>query len=213
MGQEIYIKPKKKAALVGKRQVTVGDIADVFAASGIKASAERVKLFKCAEKDNNGLFLVSALDVVAAISAALPGHSIVNLGEKDTVVSIKAQPPKKRRWLKWLKVSLVSLVLFVGASTAIMTFHTDSQLGTVFKKYYEIFYGREVEKPYIINIPYSIGLALGIVVFFNHFTGKRLTKEPTPIEVEMATYEKDVEDAVIAQLELSKEKQETGEDE
>jgi len=210
VGQDIYIKPKKKAALVGKRQVMVGDIADVFAAGGIKAQAEQTRLFVYAESDGNGLFLVSALDVVAAISATLPGHTVINLGEKDTIVSIKSQPPKKRRWLKWLKVSLVSLVLFVGASTAIMTFHTDSQLGTVFQKYYEMFYGREVEKPYIINIPYSIGLALGIVVFFNHITGKRLTKEPTPIEVEMATYEKDVEDAVIARLELSKEKQETG---
>ena len=208
-GSEIYIKPKKTAALVGVQQVLVSDVADVYAAGVDKAQVEQVVLFTTAERE--GSFLLSVLDVVAAVSAALPGCSVINLGEMDTAVNIKAHPPKKRSWLRWLKVGLVSLVLFVGASTAIMTFHTDSQLGTVFRKYYEMFYGREVEKPYIINIPYSIGLALGIVVFFNHFAGKRLTNEPTPIEVEMATYESDVEDAVISRLTLAKEKQKSKE--
>ncbi|MCL2350610.1 MAG: stage V sporulation protein AA [Defluviitaleaceae bacterium] len=202
---DIYVKPKKKAALVGVKHVCVGDIADVFAAPDILKRAENVRL---ASVGADGVYLVSVLDIVAAISAALPGHTVVNLGEMDTAVSVKARPPKKNGFVKWLKVALVSLVLFTGATTAIMTFHTDSQLSTVFKQYHKMFFGEEVEKPLIINIPYSIGLALGIVVFFNHFSGKRLTREPTPIEVEMATYEKDVEDAVIAQIELEKEKEE-----
>ena len=203
---EIYVKPKKKAAIVGQMHVAVKDIADVFAAPEIQKRAEGIKLLATGGVD--GVHLVSVIDVVKAITAALPGHTVVNVGEMDTMVSVKANPPKKRSVVKWLKVALVSLVLFTGATTAIMTFHTDSQLSTVFKQYHKMFFGEEVEKPLIINIPYSIGLALGIVVFFNHFSGKRLTREPTPIEVEMATYEKDVEDAVIAQIELEKEKEE-----
>lgn len=208
---EIYIKPKKKASLVGKAHVTVKDIADVHSGPDIKKRVEGVKLLATGGQD--GIYLVSVIDVVVAVSAALPGHVINNLGEMDTLVSVKARPPKKNRPLKWIKAALVSLVLFVGASSAIMAFHTDSQLGTVFTKYYEMFFGEKVEKPYIINIPYSIGLALGIVVFFNHFTGKRITKEPTPIEVEMATYEKDVEDAEIARLDLINEKRDEGKNE
>lgn len=203
---DIYVKPKKKASIVGKSYVAVKDIADVHCGADIQKRVEGVKLLTTDGRD--GVFLLSVIDVVAAISAALPGHSITNLGEIDTMVSVKAKPPKKNGFFKWLKVAVVSLVLFTGASTAIMAFHTDSQLGTVFTKYYEIFFGEEVDKPYIINIPYSIGLAFGIVVFFNHFTGRRLTKEPTPIEVEMVTYEKDVEDAVIKNLEMLNEKRE-----
>ena len=202
---EIYVKPKKKAAIVGKEHIVVKDIADVFAAPEIQKRAENVKLLTTGGAD--GVYLVSIIDVVKAISAALPGHSVNNVGEMDTMVSVKAEPPKKQRVVKWLKVALVSLVLFTGAATAIMTFHTDSQMGTVFQRYHKIFFGEEVEKPYIINIPYSIGLAVGIIVFFNHFSGKRLTKQPTPIEVEMTTYEKDVEDAVIDSLSRQGEKE------
>jgi stage V sporulation protein AA len=34
-------------------------------------------------------------------------------------------------------------------------------------------------------------------VFFNHIGGRRITKDPTPIEVEMRTYERDVNTALI----------------
>ena len=205
---EIYVKPKKKAAIVGKVHVVVKDIADVFAAPEIQKRAEGVRLLDTGGVD--GVHLVSIIDVVKAITAALPGHSVTNVGEMDTVVSVKAMAPKKRSVVKWLKVAVVSLILFTGAMTAIMTFHTDSQMGTVFQRYHAIFFGEEVEKPYIINIPYSIGLALGIIVFFNHFSGKRITKQPTPIEVEMATYEKDVEDAVIEGLSREEERKKAG---
>ena len=203
---DIYIKPKKKAALVGVKRVAVKDIADVFVPMkpSVQKKAENVRL---SDVGDDGVYLVSVIDIVAAVSAALPGHSVVNLGEMDCIVSVKADAPKKGNVIKWVKVALVSMVLFVGATTAIMTFHTDSQLGTVFTQWHRMFFDKTSETPYIINIPYSIGLALGIVVFFNHFGGKRLTKEPTPIEVEMATYEKDVEDAVIAGMELEAEKE------
>ena len=201
---EIYVKPKKKAAIVGKEHIVVKDIADVFAAPEAQKRAEGVRLLATGGVD--GVHLVSIIDIVKAITAALPGHSIINVGEIDTMVSAKARHPKKWAVAKWLKVALVSLILFTGATTAIMTFHTDSQMGTVFQRYYKIFFGEETEHPYIINVPYSIGLAVGIVVFFNHFTGRRITRQPTPIEVEMATYEKDVEDAVIDDLSRQEEK-------
>ena len=37
-----------------------------------------------------------------------------------------------------------------------------------------------------------------IIVFFNHIGGRRITKDPTPIEVEMRIYEEDVNKALIA---------------
>ena len=49
----------------------------------------------------------------------------------------------------------------------------------------------------MLEVSYSIGLAAGIIIFFNHIGRRRLTKDPTPIEVEMAIYEEDVEKALI----------------
>lgn len=88
--------------------------------------------------------------------------------------------------------------------TAIMSFHSDAQMPAVFQNMYRIFFGIEATKPYIIYIPYSIGLAVGIIVFFNHFGLKKITEDPTPIEVEMTTYEKESDESVIDRLEKEK---------
>ncbi len=48
-----------------------------------------------------------------------------------------------------------------------------------------------------LEVAYSVGLSLGIIVFFNHVGGRRLTKDPTPIEVEMRKYETDVNNALV----------------
>ena len=49
----------------------------------------------------------------------------------------------------------------------------------------------------ILEISYSIGLASGIILFFNHIGGRRITKDPTPIEVEMRIYEDQVNNALV----------------
>ena len=48
-----------------------------------------------------------------------------------------------------------------------------------------------------LEVAYSLGLAIGITLFFNHVGGRRITADPTPIEVEMRIYEKDVDDTLI----------------
>ncbi|HAX34118.1 MAG TPA: stage V sporulation protein AA, partial [Tyzzerella sp.] len=40
----------------------------------------------------------------------------------------------------------------------------------------------------------------GIIVFFNHFSKITLTQDPTPIEIEMTTYEKETNASVIDHL-------------
>ncbi len=92
------------------------------------------------------------------------------------------------------------MILFTGGGIAIMTFHTDAAVPDVFVRLYSLFLGKENLNPIIIEIPYSIGIAAGIIVFFNHFSSKRLTDDPTPIEVEMRLYERDVDDCIIKNL-------------
>ena len=67
------------------------------------------------------------------------------------------------------------------------------------KKYY-LFFEESKEVPKLLSIPYSIGLGLGIIVFFNHFSKITLTQDPTPIEIEMTTYEKETNASVIDHL-------------
>ena len=51
----------------------------------------------------------------------------------------------------------------------------------------------------ILEITYSIGLALGIIVFYGHFGSWKFGKDPTPLEVEMRLYEDDIDTAMIKQ--------------
>ena len=51
----------------------------------------------------------------------------------------------------------------------------------------------------LLELSYSIGIVLGILVFFNHFGKRKLSVDPTPIEVEMRLYENDIQTTVIAE--------------
>ena len=67
----------------------------------------------------------------------------------------------------------------------------------LFGQLYLQFTGRESDGFTILELTYSVGLGLGILIFFNHFAGKKLTKDPTPMEVEMRLYEDEVDTTLI----------------
>ena len=155
-------------------------------------------------------YLISVTDIIKIIKKKYPDYTVNNVGEMDTLVQYASKKSQDRKWLKWLRVAMVVAVLFVGSSTAIMSFHTDGQMPKIFETYYRMFYGEEKSNPRIVSIPYSIGIAVGIMMFYNHFLGKKVTDDPTPIEVEMELYEKDVTDTVVEVLSQRKKAREEG---
>ena len=198
---DIYIKPKKKVSLSNQTEIVVSDVAEVVAAKEITKKINNMKLLNVdtnSKKKQN--YLVSVTDIITVIKKAYPDYTVNNVGEMDTWVQYLAQKSPDKTWLKWLKIAFVVVVLFIGSSTAIMSFHTDGQIPKIFEKYYSIFFGEEKTNPAIISIPYSIGLAVGIFVFYNHFMGKKITDDPTPIEVEMEQYDREVTETMIDAL-------------
>lgn len=111
----------------------------------------------------------------------------------------KTNPPQNKIWL-YTKVAFVAIILLTGASTSIMSFHSDAQIPKIFQNYYTIFFGQSNDMPLILAIPYTIGLGAGIILFFNHFSKKYITKDPTPIEIEMTTYDKETNASIIDAL-------------
>ena len=198
---DIYIKPAKKATISEQRAILIQDVAEVVATADVAEKVQKMKLADIGqdgEKKKN--YLISVTDIIKKIKKTYPDYTINNVGEMDTLVQYAAQKSRDRPWLKWLRVAFVVLVLFVGSSTAIMSFHTDGQMPKIFESYYRMFYGEEKSNPKIVSIPYAIGIAVGIIVFYNHFMGKKITDDPTPVEVEMELYEKDVTDTVVQVL-------------
>ena len=197
MGQvELYIMSAEKIQIIQRKTVFLGDVASVFVVGQPKEEMEKLIVFQIPSEQKK-TYLLSIMDLIQAVKAKYPDASIHSLGEKDILVEYLPQKEKQFAALTFLKAAFVSAVLFVGAATTIMCFHTDVQLPLIFQNIYYIFYGENREMPAILSIPYSIGLGLGIIIFFNHFSKASLTEDPTPIEIEMTTYEKETNASII----------------
>lgn len=90
----------------------------------------------------------------------------------------------------------MAAVSFFGTSFTIMSYHNDIGISAIFEKFYIMVMGNPGNSA-VLEVSYSIGLSLGIIIFFNHIGGRRITKDPTPIEVEMRVYEEQVNKALI----------------
>ncbi len=206
---EIYIKPVKKILLEQRQDVYLQDITEII--SDVSDKLKHEKVFKIPLKIRKN-YLVSVTDIIKIIKKKFPDYSVINLGEKDTIIDYSPVIVKENQFLKILRVIFVCIVLFMGAATAIMSFHSDAQIPDVFKNYYKIFFGYELDNPKIIAVPYSIGLAVGIIVFFNHLGNIKITRDPTPIEVEMSLYDTDIYNTLVdsIQTEQNNTKKEIG---
>lgn len=191
----VYIKAERNTELQVD-DAFLKDIASLYCED--KAILARVKAIKLHTFHENSekRFYISMTEVVKLIKETVSGVEVESIGEPDMIIE-RVYVEKKKGAVEVLKILLVSLVCFFGASFTIMAFHNDIGIVEVFAKYYELVMGDESSGFTILEISYSIGLAAGIVTFFNHIGGRRLTNDPTPIEVEMSIYEEDVEKALI----------------
>ncbi|MDE7112877.1 MAG: stage V sporulation protein AA, partial [Acetatifactor sp.] len=138
----------------------------------------------------------SSLKLVELMEDACSGISVEVVGETDVLVEW-VNVNRHKSMGQWLKAALVCMVSFFGTAFTIMAYHNDVGINEVFTEVYRIVMAKEPSGPNVLEISYSIGLAAGIIVFFNHIGGRRLTKDPTPLEVAMRNYEQDVDKALI----------------
>lgn len=151
-------------------------------------------------KDGERRCVISVLKIIALIEETCPGVTVQSVGEADVLVE-RVTPETHKRWQLILKIAFVSLICFCGTAFTIMAYHNDIVIADAFSQIYRIVMGREPKGLNVLEVSYSIGLVLGIIIFFNHVGGRRLTKDPTPIEVEMRKYEYDVNDTLVENAE------------
>lgn len=201
---DIYIKPVKKYKAEGKKIIYLKDVAEVYCGDVKNETVKSAVVLKI-NKDVRQNYLVSIMDIVKAVTNIEPKATVVNMGETDVVVEFSPLPHKENKLFTWVKIIAIFFVLFFGAATAIMSFHSDGEIPKIMQGYYYMFFNVKNESPRILEIPYTIGLAVGIIVFFNHFSAVKMTMDPTPIEVQMTTYEGEVIKNQIEYMEKTKE--------
>ncbi len=200
MSETVYVKFERNT-MVYEKKVNIGEIATVYATNkALQARVRAIKLLNIPDV-KKGTYVFSVMDIIERISKECPEAEINNIGESDFIIEYKEKPPKKGIW-NVLKIFVTCVIVFIGSMFTIMAYNNDIGVSELFEKIYELVGG---EQNGILELSYSIGLTLGIAVFYNHFVGKKLSDTPTPVEVQMRSYESDVDTAVVERASRKKE--------
>lgn len=203
--QTLYIKIDLNT-IVTDAQVTLSDIAKLECADeSIVRQLKQKKIYTFSEnkhtkKNKKQMQVFSILKIIQLIHEEYPNLDITNEGESDFIIEYhpKSVEPKA---INALKTCVLCIIIFFGASFSIMAFNNDVGVNEIFAKFYEQVMGVPSDGVTVLEIFYSIGLAVGIIVFFNHIGRKKITPDPTPIQVEMRKYEKDIDTTFIENAE------------
>ncbi|MDE5587920.1 MAG: stage V sporulation protein AA [Acetatifactor sp.] len=193
----VYLKCERNVE-VQSQDVFMSDIGTIRCSDGVlSAKIKALKVHHFAA-DSPRRCVISTLKLVELMENECRDISVQIVGEPDVLVEW-ISVNKHKGWQQWLRAALVCFVSFFGTAFTIMAYHNDVGINEVFTLLYTIVMNREPQGLNILEVSYSIGLAAGIILFFNHVGGRRLTKDPTPIEVSIRNYEEDVDKALIAQ--------------
>ncbi len=171
-------------------QITVNDVAEVTGKN--KELIEKIRQTPVYDfKEDHTRRILSQLKIISCIEKACPSVTVIPVGAGEVILEYSSAPKHNRAW-EILKVIFVSCVSFFGTGFTIMAFHNDIGIRDVFLQISSLITGEAGKGILTIEIAYSIGLAAGIIIFFNHIGKRRITHDPTPIEVSMRKYEDDV---------------------
>lgn len=192
----VYVKCDRSVE-VQSQDVFLKDVASVRCMDNVvNAKMKALKIYHF-PKDGVKRCVISSLKIVELMEEECPNITVQIVGEADVLVEW-ISVNRHKGWQQWLKAVLVCLVSFFGTAFTIMAYHNDVGINEVFTEVYRMVMNREPGGLNVLEVSYSVGLALGIIVFFNHIGGRRITKDPTPIEVALRNYEEDVDKTLIA---------------
>ncbi|MCA1058261.1 stage V sporulation protein AA [Rossellomorea aquimaris] len=192
MEGSLYIRLRHRVQVREESTVKLGQLAQIIAPEKSVEDIRNIPIHKVTPSDKN-IIVVDVMKVIREICKEHPDLDIQTIGPTQSIIEVIYE--KK-------KVSLplfigVWLLLFIGAALAIMNFHEDVSMREVHQRLYHFVTGGVDPHPLLFQVPYSFGLGLGMILFFNHVFRKRLNEEPSPLEVEMFNYQQDLDQYVI----------------
>lgn len=192
----VYLKCDRNVE-VQSEDVFLSDLGELRCQDNVTAAKLKSLKVHRFGQDSPQRCVISTLEMVAQMEETCPNISVQIVGEPDVLVE-RVSVDRYRGPKQWWKTALVCLVSFFGTAFTIMAYHNDVGINDFFVELYRMLMNKEPQGLNTLEVSYSIGLAAGIILFFNHVGGRRITKDPTPIEVAMRNYEEDVDKALIA---------------
>ncbi len=188
----LTIRLKKKVTVKPGQRLFLKDIAELDLQGDV--SEDIRKLLVCESSLINGNFVViDIFKVIKLIRRYFPSLDIHYVGPSQTLVEINTDSKST----SIMAVIFAMLLLFIGSGLAIMNFHMDVSMPQVHERIYYLITGVHKKSPLILQIPYSLGIGLGIFLFFNRLFKKRINEEPSPLELEMYLYQENIDQYMI----------------
>ncbi len=181
---------------VRHKEIQLKDVADIYCDdSAVMNKCNALRIYTIHD-DKNKRYVVSVLDVIKKLTEMDPAIEANNVGAINFIIDYHKPKPPYWMW-QWIKTIVVCIICFCGASFAIMTFNNDASVPDIFNEIYRLVMGEESGGFTILEVSYSVGLAIGIIGFFNHFAKIKINTDPTPLEVEMRLYEDNISKTLI----------------
>ncbi|MCR1897798.1 stage V sporulation protein AA [Irregularibacter muris] len=189
----IYLQPKEKLNIIQGTSIYVEDICEIIGEAKLIEKVKNIEILQGTYEKT--VFVVSLVMVLDKIRNSFPELYIYVLNEKDILIQVEETKNIKTTIFEKIKIVLVCLLLLIGAGVTMMNFHADVNMVEAQKNFYKMVTGKNVEKPLWIAIPYSLGIGIGMMVFFNHLSPKkRKTDQPSPLDLEMDSYQNNIDD-------------------
>lgn len=205
--ENVYIALDNKKSVEIDKDIYIKDIAKVRANNpGLQKKIEDLRIYKSKRKEDWDY--ISADEIIQKIEEKHKDININMLGASEVLIEIKSLEDKTHL-PQFLKVITVCIILFLGAAIAIINFHEDVNMQMSLEKIYYTVSGEKKDKPLIMTIPYSIGMGVGVAIFFSRIISKseRRRKEPGPMEIELFLYNKDMEQCILNELSNNEDKE------
>lgn len=196
--ETVYLKIGQNV-VVYDRHVALQDIASLTCSNeAMLRQIKQKKIYSFLDDPSKKIqrAVCSILKIVELIHEDYPNAEIDNEGEADFIIEYQKDSAQGKGIFR-IKTAVLCVLVFFGAAFTIMSFNNDIGITELFGKFYYQVMGTKSSGFTELEISYCIGISVGITVFFNHFGTKKITPDPTPIQVEMRKYEQDTDTAYI----------------
>lgn len=193
--KEIYLIPKGKINFSrDKNEIYLDDIYNIYPKE-IKKDTNNIILKKYKNIDIE-YDVLHVGEVIQSIKDIYPDMNIKLLVVDDIIINFESI---KKDNTKFLRVILVTIVVLMGSIMAIMNFHSDVNMAESQKIIVEVLTGKPDKYLPYFQIFYSIGIGVGVALFFNRIIPNYSKQEPSPLDLKVQSLTLEIENQLKKQ--------------